>query len=261
MFLAKQPMSQRVFATPHNINTNYLTGGELLDIIWVQQWVQDNCKTSLPLCTGAFVLVSSRDVHNTNIGTTDSIPWLLRQIKAVETGQPGQQPGEATVLLQGDGRVKASSIGTARLEDVPDHQYLCCELSEFLEVFDIALVAWQQDVALKLKLAIDRYKQDEAGYLALGVDVFQEYRQHALDNIGSIIPRKLPPLDWSAQIIKCLELNPLDTWRSYVTHKQEGRCVCCGSVACDWSCNRSQAQSCLASLCGPVWLACCMGKS
>lgn len=134
-------MQEVLLPTPTNVNTIHVPGDELLNFIRVQQWVQEECKTKLPLVSGAFVLVSSRDVpdrpcsrelmdgcgYGANSGAfcravADCVPWRLRQIEAVEVGGPGQEPGEAQVLLQGGGCIKASSVSTDALADMPDYQ-------------------------------------------------------------------------------------------------------------------------------------------
>jgi hypothetical protein len=128
--------------TPTNVNTIHVPGDELLSFIRVQQWVQAECKTALPLVSGAFVLVSSADVpeppcsrelmdacgYGANSGAfcravANCVPWRLRQIEAVEVGPPGQQePGEAKVLLQGGGCVKASSVSPDTLIEARDYE-------------------------------------------------------------------------------------------------------------------------------------------
>jgi hypothetical protein len=126
--------------TPTNVNTIHVPGDELLNFIRVQQWVEDKCKSPLPLLNGAFVLVSSCDIPELcskevqaacGYGRSSSrafvrtvskhIPWRLRQIETVEVGADSE-PGQALLLLEGGGCVKASMVSCDGLGDVQDYE-------------------------------------------------------------------------------------------------------------------------------------------
>lgn len=141
MLCCAAPAQEVLLPTPTNVNTIHVPGDELLNFIRVQQWVEDKCKSPLPLLNGAFVLVSSRDIPELcskdiqdacGYGRSSSsrsfvravgenIPWRLRQIEAVEAGS-GSEPGQALLLLEGGGCVKASMVSCDGLADVQGHE-------------------------------------------------------------------------------------------------------------------------------------------
>lgn len=113
-------MQELLLPTPANLNPIHVPRSDLLQFLRVQQWVEVHLSTKLPLLNGMFVLVSSGDLQQQQ-HCSDSIPWRLRQVSAVEVASHGD-PADATVVLVGGDRVRAGAVREGLLAEMPDYQ-------------------------------------------------------------------------------------------------------------------------------------------